>query len=121
MRTRAEAIYLLSLLLAACASSGPLADDACKVEVVGLESWVVHERGADAAFQVRGVAGSPARVSLVAVNPSGSMVSGYGVEVGPGHFAEVVEQKLTGVPERFIVLLEVGNFKRCKADLPRPA
>jgi hypothetical protein len=77
----------------------------------------VTDQGLDAAYWVRGAAGSPATVWLAAKNPSGSYVSGYGVEVGPGAFEAVVELDLTGKPEKLVVVLEVSG-KRCKIEAP---
>jgi hypothetical protein len=112
-------LALLLLAAAGCASGGAetLDFDACELKAVRTETWVVTDQGLDAAYWVRGAAGSPATVWLTAKNPSGSYVSGYGVEVGPGPFEAVVELDLTGKPESLVVVLEVSG-KRCKIKAP---
>lgn len=110
---------LLGLVAAGCASGGAetLDFDQCKLEAVKTQTWAITDQGLDAAYWVRGVAGSPATVWLSAKNPSGNYVSGYGIEVGPGAFEAIVELDLTGKPETFVVVLEVSG-KRCKIDAP---
>jgi hypothetical protein len=90
------------------------------VKVVGLGQYRNRAEGPDAAYRVRGVAGSGGTVWLAAKNRSGSWVSGLGVEVGPGPFEAVVDLKLTGLPKEYAAVLEVAG-KRCKADAPDPS
>jgi hypothetical protein len=83
--------------------------------VVGVEDWSESDRGLDVGYRVRGVAGSPATTWLAAQNPSGSYVSGRGVEVGPGPFEAIVQLELTGIPQSFVIVLEVAG-RRCRAN-----
>lgn len=87
--------------------------------MVGIEQWAVHDDGVDAAYKVRGRAGSAATTWLAARTPAGEFVSGYGVDVGPGPFAAVIDLKLTGMPTEFVALLEVAG-RRCKTDADKP-
>lgn len=91
----------------------------CKLKVTGLEEWQVGSRGVDAAFRVRGTAGSRAVVWLAAERPTGGYISGKGVEVGPGEFQAIVDLDLTAVPKGFRAILEV-NGRRCSADTDVP-
>ena len=87
--------------------------------MLGVEEWTETGRGLDVGYRVRGVAGSPATTWLAAQNPSGSYVSGRGVEVGPGPFEAIVQIELTGIPESFVIVLEVAG-KRCRAKAKLP-
>jgi hypothetical protein len=109
----------LALALAGCFTGGSPALDHCKVDVVGLDDYQSRADGIDVSYRVRGETGSPGTVWLVAENPSGMYVPGYGVDVGPGVFEAIVDLKLTGLPQKFIAVLEVAG-KRCKADAPIP-
>ena len=98
--------------------------DRCEIKVVGVESWKVHDDGIDAAYHVRGQAGSPATTWLAAETGPKTFVSGYGLDVPRGEFEAIVDLKLTGRPVRFLAVLEVhapdGQNHRCKADAPFP-
>jgi hypothetical protein len=112
-------VLAVGLPLAACATGGAPSPDRCKIDVVGLEERRARPDGIDVFYRVRGEAGSPAIVWLVAENPTGAYVPGYGVDVGPGRFEAIVDLKLTGMPKKFIAVLEVAG-KRCRADAPMP-
>ncbi len=86
--------------------------------MVATEQWRVHDTGLDAAYRVKGSAGSPAEVWLAAKNRNGTWVSGYPVAVGPGPFEAVVELDLTGVPDELAAVMQLPG-KRCKADAPK--
>jgi hypothetical protein len=107
------------LVLLACASGGT-SPDACEIRVVGVEQWSVRNDGLDAAYRVRGVAGSPGTTWLAGRTTGGQYVPGYGVDVGPGPFEAIVDLKLTGEPHEFIAVLEVAG-RRCKADAKKPS
>lgn len=110
-------ITVLAFTLAACSGlGGPPGPDHCKVDVIGVESVTDRPDAFDIAVRVRGEAGSPAVVSLAARTAPDSYVAGHGVEVGPGPFEAIVEQKLTGRPAGLVVLLEVAG-SRCRADV----
>jgi len=110
-------IPALALGLVACSAfGGAPGPDHCEVEVVGVESVTDRPDAFDISVRVRGEAGSPAVVSLAARSPDDSYVAGYGVEVGPGPFEAIVDQKLTGRPAGLVVLLEVAG-NRCRADV----
>ena len=111
-----------ALLLCGCGlvGGGRTSPSHCELEVVAVDEWKVYENGAlDAAYQVRGSAGSPATTWLAAQTPEGDYVSGYGLDVGPGPFDAVVDLKLTGRPKRFVAVLEVAG-RRCKASADIP-
>lgn len=93
--------------------------DRCKIRVVATEQWNSHAKGLDASFRVRGEAGSPGISWLAAEVGPKRILSGYGVEVGPGPFEAVLDLKLTGRPRRFMAVLEVAG-RRCKADARMP-
>jgi hypothetical protein len=114
---RRLSVPFLALALAACSGfGGPPGPDHCKIDVVGVESVTDRPDAFDIAVRVRGEAGSPAVVSLAARSGDGSYVAGYGVEVGPGPFEAIVEQKLTGRPAGLVALLEVAG-NRCRVDV----
>jgi hypothetical protein len=116
-RTIRLSVAVLAFTLAGCSGfGGPPGPDHCKVDVVGVESITDRPDTFDIAVRVRGEAGSPAVVSLAARTGSDSYVAGYGVEVGPGPFEAIVEQKLTGRPAGLVVLLEVAG-NRCRANV----
>jgi hypothetical protein len=98
---------------------GELRPDHCEIKVSGIETWNLRGSDLDVAYQVRGKAGAPAVVWLAAKTARGDYISGYGVDVGPGAFAAVVDLKLTGMPSEFLALLEVAG-KRCKAKASKP-
>ena len=104
------AALLVALLGLACA--GGSSESRCRIEVVGREG--ASQR--DFAYRVRGEAGSPAVVSLVAKLGPQNYITGDGVEVGPGPFEAIVELKLTGAPPQMLTMLEVGS-KRCIAEI----
>lgn len=79
-----------------------------------VDRWEQTADGPDVAYRVRGSAGSPGVVWLVAKRPAGDYVAGFGVDVGPGPFEAIVDLKLTANPERFEVVLEVAG-RRCRA------
>ncbi len=106
------------VVAAGCLAGAP-GPESCKIEVVGLESNVEHARGFDISYRVRGYAGTRGYVSLVARRPQAGFLSGKGVEVGPGEFVAIVEQKLTGPAAGYIALLEVADG-RCMDDAPPP-
>lgn len=106
-----------ALLLGACMGARSAAPDRCEITVVGTEEFRRHAEGVDAAYRVRGFAGSPGTVWLAARNPSGSYVPGYGVDVGPGPYEAIVDLKVTGQPESFVAVLEVVG-RRCRAEAP---
>ncbi len=110
----------LGIALATAALCGCATGPTCKIEVVGVEKWEKSGRGVDVAYRVRGEAGTPGTVWLVAKNPSGGYVAGYEVEVGPGPFQAVIDLKLTGVPESFVTMLEIETGRRCKAEAKKP-
>lgn len=109
----------IALLLTGCFTGGAPALDHCKLNVVGIEDYKSQSDGIEVFYRVRGEAGSPGTVWLVARNPSGTYVPGYGVDVGPGAFEAIVDLKLTGLPQRFIAVLEVAG-NRCQADAQMP-
>lgn len=106
----------MALLVAGCAGSGP-GPESCRIEVVRRESEVRNAFGVDVSYRVRGYAGTPGVVSLVARRSDGGFLSGKGIEVGPGEFVAIVEQKLTGPAAGYVVLLEVADG-RCTSDIP---
>jgi hypothetical protein len=110
----------LALSFSGCFTGGTPALDHCKVDVVGLEDRQTRPDGIDVFYRVRGDAGSPGTTWLVAQDASGTYIPGYGVDVGPGPFEAIVDLKLTGLPRRFIVVLEVAG-KRCRDDAPMPS
>jgi hypothetical protein len=96
-----------------------MAPDQCEIRVVGVEDYRTRADGIDVGYRVRGKAGSPATAWLAARSASGTYVAGYGVNVGPGPFEAIIDLKLTGMPERFLALLEVAG-NRCKDNAPLP-
>ena len=120
MRVQAAVWGAALLWLTGCGLFGGSAEPSrCEIEVRGVETWKVHDAGLDAAYRVKGEAGSAATTWLAAETGPQRYVSGYGLDVGPGPFEAIVDLKLTGRPRRFIAVLEVGG-KRCKADAPIP-
>ncbi len=109
---------LAALVWVGCLGGGP-GPESCDIELVGLESHVNHARGTDISYRVKGFAGTRGIVSLVAQQRNGGYLSGKGVEVGPGSFVAIVEQKLTGPAEGYVVLLEVVDG-RCRKEAPLP-
>ena len=109
---------LAALVWVGCLGGGP-GPESCDIELVGLESHVNHARGTDISYMVKGFAGTRGIVSLVAQQRNGGYLSGKGVEVGPGSFVAIVEQKLTGPAEGYVVLLEVVDG-RCRKEAPLP-
>ena len=97
-------------------TSGP---EACKIEIVGVESSVSNSRGFDISYRVKGYAGTSAVVSLVARRHDGGYLSGKGVDVGPGPFVAIIEQKLTGPAAGYVALLEIAGG-RCRANAKPP-
>lgn len=93
--------------------------DRCKIRVVATEEWKTHAQGLDAAFRVRGVAGSRGIAWLAAEVGPQRFLSGTGLDVGPGPFEAILDMKLTGRPRRFMAVLEVAG-RRCKADARMP-
>ena len=108
------------VLLAGCAlfggSGGP---DHCEIRVLGVENWQVRAGKVDVAYRVGGQAGSRATTWLSAKVGEIRYLSGGPVEVGPGPFQAIVDLRLTGLPRKFVVVLEVAG-KRCHADAPTP-
>ena len=117
-RRRWALAALATLVWAGCLGGGP-GPESCDIELVGLESNVNHARGTDISYRVKGFAGTPGIVSLVAQQRNGGYLSGKGVEVGPGSFVAIVEQKLTGPAAGYVVLLEVADG-RCRKEAPLP-
>ncbi len=118
MRRRFLVVTTVALLGAGCL--GPTPDpDTCRVEIVGVESAVNSSRGFDISYRVKGYAGTRAVVSLVAQQRDGGYLSGKGVDVGPGQFVAIVEQKLTAPAAGYIALLEVADG-RCRANAKPP-
>jgi hypothetical protein len=111
-------VAAVAIACVACAGSG--GPDRCKIQVASVEQWSRSAEGLDAAFRVSGEAGSAGKTWLVAKTGDSQYVSGYGVDVGPGPFAAVVDLKLTGEPIEFLVLLEVAG-RRCKAAAKKPS
>ncbi len=105
------------MLLASCA--GGSGAPSCRVEVVKLEKWQLRPGALDAEYRVKGQAGAPGVVSLVAKLGSGDYITGPGVQVGPGPFIAIVELKLTAPPPELLTLLEVGAT-RCSDSAPKP-
>jgi hypothetical protein len=93
--------------------------ETCRIEIVGVESAVNSGRGFDISYRVKGYAGTPAIVSLVAQRHDGGYLSGKGVEVGPGEFVAIVDQKLTAPAAGYVALLEVADG-RCRANAKAP-
>lgn len=116
---RRFALTAAAMLLGAGCAAGARGPQSCEIEVVGLESRVQHDRGVDISYRVKGYAGTRGVVSLVASRHDGGYLSGKGVEVGPGPFVAIVEQKLTGPAAGYVALLEVAQG-RCRDDAPRP-
>ncbi len=113
-------LLALPVLLAGCAWFRGAPEQRCKIEVVGVDSWSTGDGRADVGFRVRGEAGQGAHTWLVAERADGAYIPGSGVDVGPGPFEAVVELKLTGRPEHYLVLLELASGKRCRADAEAP-
>jgi len=111
--------------LAVCATSvgvgcaGGSSEPDCSVEVLKLEKWQLRPGALDAAYRVRGTAGAPGVVSLVAKLGPQNYITGPGVQVGPGPFVAIVDLKLTGVPPELLTLLEVGG-ERCSDEAKKP-
>ncbi len=103
----------------ACSTGGPPAPNHCKIQVVSVEDVRSDAEGIHVFYRVQGVAGSRGSAWLVARNPSGSYVAGYGVDVGPGPYEAIVDLDLTGLPQKFVAMLEVAG-NRCDADAPMP-
>lgn len=93
--------------------------DHCEIKVSEVVTWDLRGSDLDVAYRVRGKAGSPAVAWLAAKTARGDYISGYGVDVGPGEFAAVLDLKLTGMPSEFLALLEVAG-RRCKAKAAKP-
>jgi hypothetical protein len=116
---RSFAFAAAAALLGAGCAAGARGPQSCEIEVVGLESHVQHDRGVDVSYRVQGYAGTRGIVSLVARRRDGGYLSGKGVEVGPGPFVAIVEQKLTSPAAGYVALLEVAQG-RCRDNAPRP-
>ncbi|MHC4992277.1 MAG: hypothetical protein ACYTGC_14990, partial [Planctomycetota bacterium] len=91
----------------------------CEIKVTEVVTWDMRGSALDVAYRVRGKAGSPAVAWLTAKTARGDYIAGYGVDVGPGEFAAVLDLKLTGMPSEFLALLEVAG-RRCKAKAAKP-
>jgi len=120
--TRAWQAIAAALLLHAtgCAGGGAIDPGTCKIEALRVEEYKVRPGQAKIGYRVRGTSGVAAVTSLVAKLGSERYITGPGVKVGPGAFEAIVDIDLTGLPPELLVMLEVGNGKRCtdKAKLP---
>ena len=114
---RALAAWVVVALAGGCLGGAP-GPHTCRIEVVGLESESDSAQGYDVEYRVRGYAGTEGVVSLAARRPDGTYVAGKGVQVGPGAFVAVVDQKLTARAAGYTALLEIAN-SRCRADVQR--
>ncbi len=118
MRRRLLVVTTAAILGVGCLGPTPN-PETCRIEIVGVESAVNNNRGFDISYRVKGYAGTPGVVSLVAQRHDGGYLSGKGVDVGPGAFVAIIEQKLTGPATGYVALLEVAD-SRCRANAKPP-
>ena len=118
MKRRLLSVTAAAILGVGCLGGAP-GPETCKIEIVGVESSVTNNRGFDISYRVRGYAGTPAVVSLVARRHDGGYLSGKGKDVGPGPFVAIVGQKLTRPAAGYVALLETAGG-RCRANAEPP-
>ena len=117
---RAGVLFLGLLVgLQGCLWSGGTAPNQCSIEIVGVAEFRSGSDFFDTAYQVRGQAGSAAKVWLAAKAGSGKFLSGNGVSVGPGPFEARIGLDLTGRPLEYIAVLEVAG-RRCRSKASPP-
>ncbi len=118
MKRQLLSVTAAAILGVGCLGGAP-GPETCEIEIVGVESSVSNNRAFDISYRVKGYAGTPAVVSLVAQQHDGGYLSGKGVDVGPGPFVAIIEQKLTGPAAGYVALLEIASG-RCRANAKPP-
>ena len=109
----------LLVLVNGCVFGGGTPADYCAMEVSGVAEYRSGAGFFDAAYRVKGHAGSAGIVWLAARVGSGRFVSGNGVRVGPGPFEARVQLDLTGRPLEYVAVLEVAG-QRCRSKIDPP-
>ena len=112
-------LLIFALGLQGCLWSGGAAPNHCSIEILGVAEFQSGSGYFDAAYRVRGQAGSAGVVWLAAKAGSGKFLSGNGVSVGPGPFEARVDVDLTGRPLEYIAVLEVAG-RRCRSKASPP-